>query len=55
MDSIFNDENKDTVLLIDAENAFNLVNREAFIHNVKTIYTLFLRHLFENVLLRQEL
>ena len=37
MDSIFNDENKDTVLLIDAEKAFSLVNREAFIHNVKTI------------------
>ena len=37
MDLIFKDENTDAVLLIDAENAFNLINREAFIHSVKIV------------------
>ena len=37
MNSIFNDKNTDVVLLIDAENAFSLVNREAFMHSVKII------------------
>ena len=36
-DLIFKEENTDAVLLIDAENAFNLINREAFIDSVKII------------------
>ena len=47
MDLIFNDENADAVLLIDSENAFSSVNREVFIKNVQTIYTLLLLHLFQ--------
>ena len=37
MDLIFNDEDADAAPLMDTENAFNSVNREAFIHNVKII------------------
>jgi len=37
MHSIFNDESTKAVLLIDAANAFNSVNREAFLHNVEII------------------
>ena len=47
MDSIFKDQNSDAALLIDAENAFNLVNREAFIHNVEIVCPLFLLHLIQ--------
>ena len=32
---IFSEENTDTVLLIDAENAFNFINREVMLHNIK--------------------
>lgn len=37
MDSIFKVENKNAVLFIDTENTFNLVNRKAFLHNIKLI------------------
>ena len=32
---IFSEENTDTVLLIDAENAFDFINREVMLHNIK--------------------
>ena len=35
--NVFSCEETETVLLIDATNAFNCVNRNAFIHNVKVI------------------
>ena len=41
MDSMFKDENTDAALLIDAKNAFNLVNREAFIRNFKITFLTF--------------
>ena len=41
MDLIFNDQNTDAILLIDAKNAFNLINKEAFIHNVKMMFPVF--------------
>lgn len=41
MDSIFKDQNSDAALLIDAGNAFNSVNREAFIHNVEIVCPVF--------------
>ena len=37
IDSIFSNDNTDNVLLIDAKNAFNSVNRIAFILNVKIL------------------
>ena len=41
MDSIFKDQNSDAALLIDAGNALNSVNREAFIHNVEIVCPVF--------------
>ena len=35
--SMYNDENNDTVLLVDASNAFNPLNREVFFHNISYI------------------
>ena len=32
---IFSEENTDTVLLIDAENAFDFISREVMLHNIK--------------------
>ena len=37
MKDIFSEEDTEAVLLIDASNAFNAVNRKAFLHNVKII------------------
>ena len=37
MHSIFHEENTEAVLLIDAGNAFNAVNRKLFLHNVRII------------------
>ena len=37
MHSIFEEESSEAVLLVDASNAFNSVNREAFLHNVSII------------------
>ena len=37
MKEIFEEEDTEAVLLIDAANAFNAVNREVFLHNVKVI------------------
>ena len=37
MKDIFADEDTEAVLLIDAANAFNSINREAFLHNIKVI------------------
>ena len=48
LDSILNDENTDAVLLMDAENAFNSINKEEFIHNVR-LHTLLSIHLFQIV------
>ena len=35
MHDIFSEENTEAVLLIDAENAFNSINREVMLHNIK--------------------
>ena len=35
MGDIFNEENTDAVLFIDASNAFNALNRKAMLHNVE--------------------
>ncbi|MEL6606451.1 MAG: reverse transcriptase domain-containing protein, partial [Cyanobacteria bacterium J06614_10] len=35
MREIYEDENIDAVLLVDAKNAFNTINREAMLHNIK--------------------
>ena len=37
MHTIFEEENTEAVLLVDAANAFNSVNREAFLHNIFVI------------------
>ena len=37
MNQIFNEEDSEAVLLIDASNAFNAVNRKLFLHNVSVI------------------
>jgi hypothetical protein len=37
MESIFHEENTEVVLLVDATNAFNSVNRNVFLHNIKII------------------
>ena len=37
MHSIFDEENTEAVLLIDAGNAFNAVNRKVFLHNVRIV------------------
>ena len=37
MSQIFNEEDSEAVLLIDASNAFNAVNRKLFLHNVSVI------------------
>ena len=41
MELIFNDGNMDDILLIDAKNIFNSVNRDTFIHNNKIICPVF--------------
>ena len=48
LDSILHDENTDAVLLMDAENAFNSINKEEFIHNVR-LHALLSIHLFQIV------
>ena len=37
MYDIYNDEHSETVLLVDAENAFNSINRNAMIHNISVV------------------
>jgi len=37
MRSIFDDDETEAVLMIDASNAFNAVNRQVFLHNVKVV------------------
>jgi len=37
MREIYEDENTEAILLVDASNAFNSVNRKAFLHNIKVI------------------
>ena len=37
MHTIFEEERTETVLLIDASNAFNSVNRNVFLHNVTVV------------------
>ena len=37
MREIFEDESNEGIILVDASNAFNSVNREAFLHNIKII------------------
>ena len=37
MNLMFNDENTDSVLLIDAENAFSFVNKKSFTQSIETI------------------
>ena len=38
MHSIFKEEETEAVLLIDAANAFNSINRQVFLHNISIIY-----------------
>jgi len=37
MRDVFNEEGTEAILMIDASNAFNLVSREVFLHNVKIV------------------
>ena len=37
LNSMYNDENNDAVLLVDTSNAFNSLNREVFLHNISYI------------------
>ena len=37
---IFSEENTEAVLLIDAENAFSLINRKVMLHNMKFLWPL---------------
>ena len=37
MDDIYNDEQSEAVLLVDAENAFNSINRNVMIHNTSVV------------------
>ena len=37
MHDIFSEENTEAVLLIDAENAFNSINRKVMLHNMKPL------------------
>ncbi|XP_066911589.1 uncharacterized protein [Clytia hemisphaerica] len=37
MNSIFNEQSTDAILLVDASNAFNTLNRNAFLHNIKRL------------------
>ena len=37
MHDVFNDDNTEGILLIDAENAFNSINRKVMLHNLKSI------------------
>ncbi|XP_066922310.1 uncharacterized protein [Clytia hemisphaerica] len=37
MNSIFEEENTDAILLVDASNAFNSINRKAFLHNIQSL------------------
>ena len=37
MHNVFNDDNTEGILLIDAENAFNSINRKVMLHNLKLI------------------
>ena len=34
---VFNKESTEAVLMVDASNAFNTINREAFLHNTKIL------------------
>ena len=34
MNMMYEDENADAILLVDASNAFNLLNRQSFLHNI---------------------
>ena len=37
LNSMYNGENNDTVLLVDVSNTFNSLNRELFLHNISYI------------------
>ena len=41
MHYVFNDDNMKGILLIDAENAFNSINRKVMLHNLKFICPVF--------------
>ena len=45
MREVYEDENTEAVLLVDAENAFNKLNRKAAIHNIQQICPTFHRYL----------
>ena len=45
MREIYEDEETEAILLVDAENAFNKLNRRAAIHNIKQICPSFHRYL----------
>ena len=45
MRKIFDKESTEAVLLVDAENAFNLLNRRAALHNIKELCPSFFRYL----------
>ena len=37
MEKIFEEESTEAVLLVDEENAFNLINRNVFLHNISIL------------------
>ena len=45
MRKIFDKESTEAILLVDAENAFNLLNRKAALHNIKELCPSFFRYL----------
>ena len=45
MKSIFDEDSTEAILLVDAENAFNNLNRKAALHNIKQLCPSFYRYL----------
>ena len=45
MKAIFEEESTEAILLVDAENAFNNLNRKAALHNIKQLCPTFHRYL----------
>ena len=38
INEMFNKESTEAVLMVDASNTFNAINREVFLHNTKLVY-----------------
>ena len=41
---IYEDQSSDAVLLVDASNTFNSINRNAFLHNITIMYPPLAKH-----------